>query len=172
MDKAVIANPLILACCWSVMGLCECIFVGFHNSSLNHLWTWKLHVFSCASSYCNMQMTLLRGFSCMQMNTWKITVLLKVSLELEKLFFIVFFRGCCYSQPVRELCLQLSKMCTGCFFHFYHRLLIFPVPLSHVSLVLFPSAWLLNKVTALVTRQRAAYLSFMWVLTEGSAVGK
>lgn len=22
MDKAVVANPLILSCCWSVMGLC------------------------------------------------------------------------------------------------------------------------------------------------------
>lgn len=51
-------------------------------------------------------------------------------------------------------------------------LLIFPVPLNHVSLVLVPSAWLLNKVTALVTRQQAACLSFTQVMTEGSAVGK
>lgn len=43
-----------------------------------------------------------------------------------------------------EWCLRQSCMCPGHFFQFYRGLLIFPVPLSHVSLVLLPSACLLN----------------------------
>lgn len=129
VHKAVVANPLILTCCWRVMGLSESIFVGFHNSSFNHLWSWKLHVLSCASSYCNIQMTLLRGFSCTQMNTWKITVLLKVSLELEKLFLYCFFLEAvatrsqswsCASSWVRCVLAVFFIFITDCWYFLFH----------------------------------------------------
>lgn len=100
------------------------------------------------------------------------SVLLKVHLEVEKLIpYWLFGAVTTLRQPWSAVSDCVRKR-TGLFFSFYHGSLIFPVPLSLISLVLIPSAWLLNKVTALVTRQRAAYLSLMQVMTEGSAVGK
>lgn len=48
---------------------------GLLQQPLPVLWNWEpLRALSRASSYCNMQMTLLRGFSCAQTNRRKITL--------------------------------------------------------------------------------------------------